>query len=92
MQQAFQIANQHIEQTDLENKGRYDNKMKRVKIEAGDTVLVKNKKKEGQENWRPAGWKKIILWKNCLRKSQFLWWGLLMGSCQEHSQKYDPEG
>ena len=50
MQQAFQIANQHIEQAGKANKQRYDSKVKTVKIEVGDQVLVQNMEKEGQVN------------------------------------------
>ena len=60
MKNAFQVANQHIQQAGLANKRRYDAKIKTVPISVGDQVLVRNLSERGGTGKLRAWWEQKI--------------------------------
>ena len=59
MREAFQLANQNLEKARAANKRQYDAKIKKVEIEVGDHVLVRNVEKGGTGKLR-SWWEKKI--------------------------------
>ena len=60
MKNAFQVANQHIEQAGLANKRRYDAKIRAVPIGVGDRVLVRNLGERGGTGKLRSWWEQKI--------------------------------
>ena len=60
IKQAFQLANQHIQQAGAANKRRYDAKCKAVSLTIGDRVLVRNVSERGGTGKLRSWWEQKI--------------------------------